>query len=269
MTTQLLHADEVAWLRQCVWPWSGVSPAGSLATQRARHGNRGAEPEMVRHYQVGDDVRWVDWPTTLRLQRAMVRQPQPMHHGTLRVVLDTSGSMTTAPRKWHATVRLTAALGVIAMAQLNRVQLDEHIYAHLETWLSVCDTLHAHPTSTIFRMPPLPFVAQPAVWCSDMWHTDWHAQLQQFAACTDQGVLLHILDSDELTPPFTGEITLIDSETHVHHTMTIDETMRQRYQTALQHRIADIQHACQQRAVQYLLVDSGSDVVRTLTEVLQ
>lgn len=269
--TPLLHADEVAWLRQSKWPWVGVSRAGVLATHAAPHGARGYEPEIMRPYQMGDDVRMVDWSATVRMQRAMVRQPQSMHHGSMRIIVDASTSMATPPRKWHATLRMVAALGIIALAPLHRLQLmtatSETWYTQQNTWLDACEQLRTVSHTTSFVLPSLTFTAQPAVLCSDLWHDDWYATLTHFAMCTDQGVCLHLLDTNELTPDLNGEITLIDSETHQQRTMTIDETARNRYHGALQQRLADIRTACQRLAVQYVLIDAGYDVLHALAEV--
>ena len=59
--SQLLQADEIAWLRQHEWMWRGASASGMVAVQAAHHGGRGYEPEFMRRYQPGDDIRCVAW----------------------------------------------------------------------------------------------------------------------------------------------------------------------------------------------------------------
>lgn len=269
--TDLLHADEIAVLTRIVWPWTGMSRHGFLATQPARHGGRGYAPEFMRQYQLGDDVRLVDWPATVRMQRAMVRQPQPMRQGTLRIAVDTSISMTIPARKWNMTMRTVAAIGVIGLAQHHRVHFSSARhnvwYTHLSSWLADCETYHDTAPTPSFVLPVDTFVAQPAVLCSDLWHDDWQTTLARFAATTDQGVCIQLLDQCERIPDIDGEVTLIDSETRQQRTFTVDESVRARYQAALQTRLDDIRLRCRQLAIHHVLIDTDTDVVRTLAEV--
>lgn len=271
--TPLLHAEEIVWLRHCLWPWSGASRYGALATQPTPQGGRGYVPEYMRQYQPGDDIRLVDWSATLRMQRAMVRQPQPMRQGTLRFMLDTSESMVIPRRKWHTTMRVVAAIGVMALAQFHRVHMwspqRSSVYSQVPAWLDDCETWQAATATPPFTLPSHPFEAQPAVLCSDLWHTDWQTTLRRFAAATDQGVCVHLLDYSELVPDVHGEVTLIDSETRQQRTVTIDDTVLARYHTMLHQRLSDIRTLCQQLALHYVLIDTQTDVLHVLSEVTQ
>jgi len=270
---QLLQADEIAWLRQHEWMWRGVSASGMIAVQAAHHGGRGYEPEFMRRYQPGDDIRWVDWAATLRLQRAMVRQPRPMQQSQLRIVVDTSASMSAFAHKWKAALRMVAALGTITISQLNRVQLitSQHVMSvsHLPHWLDQCEQLYAAPQTRLFDLPVLEFQSQPLVLCSDLWHADWESLIQRVARASHQPIVVHLLGADELHPPYTGEITLYDSETGHEQTVTLDDRIRAQYLDLLLHHLEVVRATCTRYGIQYHLVDDQRNLVHAVGEVCQ
>ena len=270
--SSILHTDEIAWLRQHAWSWHGANQASVVAAQPASYGGRGSEPELIRRYRPGDDIRWVDWPATMRMQHAMVRQPQPMQQGTVRIILDTSASMTNFPDKWRAALRAVAAVGVMVIAQLNRIELvlptQRVMSAHQPVWLTQCDALLHQVPDAPFDFPDvLPFSPQPAIFCSDMWSEQWQTQVRQFADSTTQGLCLQVLDISEVAPALMGEITLVDSESRIQRTLTIDEAILQRYHTAYQQHIQHIQQTCAQCGLRYMQLNSTDDVLRAMVEV--
>lgn len=271
---QLLSAAESAWLTRCQLPWQGISAHGLYAVRAARYGGRSTEPELLRPYQMGDDVRRVDWAATQRLQHAMVRQPLPQSPGQLRIVLDASPSMRIDAAKWWQALRVVAALGVVATSHSDAVQLlsppySTPTYQRMDAWLDQCGQVYGGVvTSVPFVMPrQLPLV-QLAVWCSDLWHTDWALQLAQFATLAQVGVVIHILSAAEVAPPLAGDVTLIDSETQQEYTVTVDAALYARYQTAFMTWQADIRHECQRLGLSYLFVVPATDLATALHEVL-
>ncbi len=270
---QLLSAAESAWLTRMQLPWQGISPHGLSAVRAARQGGRSNEPELLRPYQMGDDVRRVDWAATQRLQHAMVRQPLPQSQGQLRIVLDTSPSMRIDPTKWWQALRVAAALGVVATSHGDTAQLwsDDlsSTYQRTDAWISLCDHVYATATTAQpFVMPRQLPPAQLAVWCSDLWHTDWTTQLVQFATMAQTGMVIHLLSTIEISPPLAGDVTLIDSETQQEYTVTVDAALHARYQAVFTTWQADIRHECHRLGLGYLLVATADDLVTALHEVL-
>lgn len=270
---QLLSATESAWLARMQLPWYGTSPHGLYAVRAARQGGRSNEPELLRPYQMGDDVRRVDWAATQRLQHAMVRQPLPQSQGQLRIVLDTSPSMRIDTSKWWQALRVVGALGVVATSHGDTVQLWSDdlspTYQRIDAWIARCD--HVYSTATTaqsFAMPQHLLLTQLAVWCSDLWHVDWATQLVQFATMAQTGIVIHLLSAAEISPPLAGDVTLIDSETQQEYTVTIDVALLARYQESFTTWQADIRHECRRLGLGYLCVTTTDDLVTALHEVL-
>src|SRR5262245_31335586 len=75
--------------------------------------DEGLDFDRHRHYQVGDDVRRIDWNVTARIGQPFVRQMYAERELDLVVAIDLSRSMNMASdgrSKREALLRITASL---------------------------------------------------------------------------------------------------------------------------------------------------------------
>jgi uncharacterized protein (DUF58 family) len=91
----------------------------------AFHG-QGLEFEEVREYQIGDEVRSIDWNVTARQGRPFVKVFREERELTVLFAVDVSGSSSFGSRgssKRELAARLVAALGLAAAGNGDRVGL--------------------------------------------------------------------------------------------------------------------------------------------------
>lgn len=118
----MLESEDVRQLDRLALPGSSLTPVSGLRQTRAR--GLGLEFEDFRHYQPGDDPRWIDWTVEARLRQQVVRVFRAEGHTRLHVLLDTSKSMTIGhPSKLHAASKLAAALSYVALQRKDAAGL--------------------------------------------------------------------------------------------------------------------------------------------------
>lgn len=86
----------------------------------------GAEFQQHRPYQVGDDLKHVDWKASARHDRLLTRQLRETTNATVLLVLDTSASMAFpegAHRKFRSAQVAAAALAWLVIEQGHAVGL--------------------------------------------------------------------------------------------------------------------------------------------------
>lgn len=271
MDDPLLTASEIQWLlRQRLRERGQAIPARD-GGQRAPFG-RGLEPELLRRYQYGDDVRRIDWAATLRMQRPMVRQTLPVAAGVLRIVVDVSPSMYVNAAHWSHLRRLVAAIGVVALAAGDRVDVylgsDEmSAFVDVSRWLNWCATMSQQSTS--WRFPTLFASTHPMVLCGDLLHPAWSDVLTQASSHTSQTVVCHWQSDDTTDIPDDGEYQLCDSETGEQLTILLDATLRARYQHVRQSWYAEVQTTCRQLGIRYVAVPPTTALMTLMAEVVQ
>ena len=89
-----------------------------------------------RPYEVGDDLRYVDWNAFARLNRLYLKIFIDEEDLCIHLILDASSSMDYGtPNKFRYAVRLAAALAFIAFVNLERVGVAVFRDRVAEGWL--------------------------------------------------------------------------------------------------------------------------------------
>jgi len=86
----------------------------------------GVEFEEVRPYQVGDDVRAIDWNVTARTGEPFIKRYAEERELTLNLLVDTSLSMDFGSRRWtkrELGAQFCALISFVAIRQQDRVGL--------------------------------------------------------------------------------------------------------------------------------------------------
>lgn len=81
------------------WKAAEIAERQALIRQAGSHRHRwrgsGTMFETLREYSPEDDIRWIDWKATARLQRPVTRNYEVERHQSVVILLDASRMMTT------------------------------------------------------------------------------------------------------------------------------------------------------------------------------
>lgn len=267
----VLTDAQLQWLRQLQLPWRADAMQGLSGERRSLTG-RGNEPELLRRYQYGDDVRRIDWPATLRLQRPTVRQPLAVMPGRVQVILDTSPSMHVLPTKWQLARQVYASIGVVATAHADMVCGTDGDgvspwFIDTSKWLDWASAVQ--PSGLPFQLPAGLGRSQMTVLISDLWHDDALNGISQLAQQTPHLIVIHLLAASEVTPAIGTEITLRDSENSAEITLTLTPQLIARYQDKLDAWYTTVRHHCHTCAADYIACHDQQSLSHIITEVLQ
>ena len=130
------------------------SHVGAVKGER-KSPRRGSSVEFAdyRPYEVGDDLRYVDWNAFARLNRLYLKVFIDEEDLCIHLLLDASGSMDYGtPNKFRYAVRLAAALAFIGFVNLERVGVAVFRDRVAEGWL---------PDSRAQPVPSDPGVSSP------------------------------------------------------------------------------------------------------------
>jgi uncharacterized protein (DUF58 family) len=104
--------------------YSRGSQAGHHTTQRVTHS--GLEFDTLLHYEMGDDIRRIDWNSSVRTGSLMVRSFREVHNRTIIIAIDISPSLyagSTELLKSHLATIIATALTLVGEAQRDTLGL--------------------------------------------------------------------------------------------------------------------------------------------------
>ena len=215
----------------------------------------GTEPGETRLYSPGDDVRWIDWNVTARMQVPHLRETIAERELETWLLVDLSPSQdfgTANCTKRDLALAATAAAGFLSLRSHNRlgavlmtgdglVNLPArggraHVRAVLHRAITAPQGDGGGPTDLVGGIRRLVAPAHRrglAVVISDFLSpSDWERPLQMVAA-RHEVLAVEVLDPRELSLPDVGTLVVTDTETGRQREVETDRAeVRQRYAQA-------------------------------------
>lgn len=253
----------------------------------ARAGStRGGRVEFLDHrgYVAGDDIRDVDWNLYARADELFVKVFGAERVKHVHLAVDLSPSMTAIPGKAVFALRLTAAIGYIALAAGDTVRL-----------LSAGPGLAEPPElrgaaafrDLLARLETMPQTA-PEDWgefaarfaatrrgkgacivVSDFWREDAARQLGALSLRGQETWLLHVLSRGELRPKAGGNVRLEDAETGEEVSLCLSEVDVDIYRAEVERHLAELASAAAKRGMRHLLCPADLPFERAVTGFLR
>lgn len=188
--------------------------------------NTGSSLEFFDHreYQLGDDIRHIDWNTVARNDRLTVKLFREEIAPHLDILIDGSKSMSDETLKKNAAT--------FALAAMLRIAAYNAGYS-VHCWIIKDNCLRVEPVSlppttwtdteldfcgnigdTIINFPPSLKPTGVRVLISDLfWNQEPMTVLQQLSDGATGLIVIQMLSEQDITPQLYGNIRLIDSET--------------------------------------------------------
>lgn len=241
-----------------------------------------------REYQLGDDIRRIDWNLFSRFEKYFLKLFTDERQMQIQIFLDCSASMgKDNPKKASYAIATAAALGYLAVQNMDKVSfnimkgetaqnpfgtiigknsffrsiaaLEEVVFeeeADIERCIANCpDTSESNGLSIII---------------SDFFtDSNWKKAVDYLCYKHRQVLLVQILSPEEAEPIYDGRVNLIDSECvdlsdNKNMKLRITRSMQKAYEEALNDFKKDIKSFCSKRNVDYISVLSDTPIEKIL-----
>src|SRR5262245_269383 len=231
------------------------TPRGATGLALGQRAGSSLEFKDYRDYQIGDDLRHIDWTSYARSDQLSVKLYREEITPHLDLVLDISRSMALeGTAKERATVALAACLATAAA----------NAGFGCAVWL-MADDFRQHPNGNAppamwgdfelnHRGSPATVLARGApawrprgvrVLVSDLlWVGDPLLALRPFTEGASAAVVIELLADADVNPPEEGALRLIDAETEQMREIHIDAEIARRYREGLARHQQNWHQAC-------------------------
>jgi len=241
-----------------------------------RSKRRGSSVEFIDHkpYVTGDDLRFIDWNVMIRLDKLFVKlfeEEQDLH---FYVLVDSSASMDFGePKKIEYAKKIAAALSFVGLRNNDRVgisafsddltmtappQRGRHTFWRV---LEFLNRIEASAGSNLAKTCKTFSMRNPGrgivVLISDLMDKDgFEAGLRYLIAKQMDVYVLHLLASEEINPPMTGDLRLVDAEDGDEADVTISAPLLARYRANLNAFCSAAKEFCTRRNIIYMFTDN-------------
>jgi uncharacterized protein (DUF58 family) len=231
-----------------------------------------------RHFHHGDDLRAVNWRAYLRLEKLFLKMFQVEPRVPVRLLLDTSLSMTTgAQPKFDFARRLAASLCYVALVRLDSITIHpfnsklhesfacgggRHRFAPAVDFLTALKPEGATNYMKVAR----DFVSTCTqrgllIILSDFLDDDDCLRpIQHIAQFGHELLLVQIWSEEDRTPPWSGELELEDAETGGGLELSFDDDARRAYTEAFDEFARQLQALANRSGGRYVGISTDTAI---------
>jgi uncharacterized protein (DUF58 family) len=235
-----------------------------------------------RNFHHGDDLRAVNWRAYLRLEKLFLKMFQIEPRVPVHMLLDTSASMSSSGSgasgsvlKFDVARRIAAALCYIGLVRLDTIAVQpfssdlgegivggggRHRFRPIMEYLQRIEA----KSVTNFDMVVREFIHSTqqrglVIVLSDFLDDgDCLRPLQYLADYGHELLLIQIYSEDDRTPPWNGELELVDAETNAQVRLQFDDHAREQYTRAFDEYSAALQQLAVRNGGRYASVSTST-----------
>ena len=241
-----------------------------------------------REYQLGDDIRRIDWNMYSRFEKYFLKLFTDERQMQVQIFLDCSASMgKDNPEKAQYALATAGALGFLAMESMDKVTFNlmkgeksENPYGIIvgkNSFFRAMGSLEevtfdedADIEACVKSCPDTSTRNGLTVIISDfLTESNWKKAVDYLCYKKRQVLLVQILTPDEIDPAYDGRVHLIDSEScdiadNKNMRIRITKSMLKAYEEAMRDFKQDIKDFCSKRDADFISLRTDEPIERVL-----
>lgn len=286
MMATFLSPNTVAKLKRMRWKSPTSLRSMHQGTRRSKTIGSSQEFSDYRTYEAGDDVRQIDWNVYARTEKVYIKRFLDERELTITILLDSSLSMWAYLEKWERAKQLTGALSALSLYAGDRLSLtiSNHRIDQLLSkkgphqvakFLGQIENIVQHdteeePFSARVKEGHTP-QSDVTIVISDGLETlsNIDETLTRIQSRRTHVYYVQLLHEEELSPPYTGDLKLLDIETRRISEVSMQRNVIAQYKTRLEEHVSAIESLCRKKGIPYVQVNTRHAIEEILFQQLK
>ncbi|MGM0753613.1 MAG: DUF58 domain-containing protein [Bacillota bacterium] len=267
----LWHSQFLAQLKRHRITGKRLKSGHHKGSRLATHHGSSLEFSDYQMYELGDDVRQIDWNVYARTEKVYIKRYLDEREIKVHIYLDCSNSMLIENRKWKRAKELAGALSFLALSNDDRLSLhcmgahhqkyfmkkgarDAKAILHDIQELSMDHTgeegisFFEQVGKGVRKKSSVSFILSDGLESLSL----IEEALRKLSIKREMVYFIQLLDEEEITPSYQGDVKLLDSEKQRETNVSINPRMVELYQERLVHHNKEIEALCNKWGFGYI-----------------
>jgi uncharacterized protein (DUF58 family) len=252
----------------------------SLSDFRSLDKGAGLEFADYRQYVPGDDIRRLDWHHYQKSRRLLVRQYDQYESLSFNLVMDLSDSMACgSSRRIDSVRKICAAYCFLILKHGYKVTIwpvENNVpprkFSGPAQWLNCLKHIETIPaggcreiTDALSTFSGRSRTAENVIAVSDFICSKGFDYLEKILSQLRQNITcVHMYVESEIDPPWTGDLTLVDSELQTEQTLVMNRRSIDAYKNAYMRYYTDLKRLAAQSGHFYCDVSGESELAEQI-----
>ncbi|MCX7846324.1 MAG: DUF58 domain-containing protein [Dictyoglomaceae bacterium] len=264
-----------------------IKITGTIGERKSPKVGRGSEFADYRNYQMGDELRYIDWNIYARLEKFLIKLFEEEEDLDVHILLDSSSSMRFGiPSKLFYGKELSLAFAYLGLSSWEKVR-----FASFQETINNLVSLE-RKKENIFNLYHILKIIKP-IGITDLnnalkQYLNWQKRRGILIIISDffspngykEGLSLakykkfsvyaiQLLGEEEINPSFKGDLWLVDSETNEKREIFIDENLIDIYKKELDKFLKELEEFTLNYGIEYLRTVTSIPVEELLLKYLR
>ncbi|MDQ0270261.1 DUF58 domain-containing protein [Cytobacillus purgationiresistens] len=229
-----------------------------------------------RVYQPGDDVRQIDWNVYGRTQKHYIKRFLDEQEISIAIYLDGTTSMRHIATKWHLAKELAAALSYLVLKEEDRLffsliptsgtrplKKKGSIYSK-KTFLDIINLDTKAKTGEFVKLLEQSLVKkhQLSILITDGMEdiSLLDSVFKKMKAFKQEIWLFQVLSTEEVSPSYSGDMKLIDSERETAVNVSMNDAILIDYQKRMERHTEELERLCRRYGGAFMQLTEERDL---------
>ena len=258
-----------------------LTEGGQSGVRRSKSKGTSVEFSDFREYNIGDDIRRIDWNAYGRFEKLFIKLFVEEKEANINIYIDCSKSMDFEEKR-EVTLKISAVLAYLALNNQDKVNINlitrdgikSEKYSGILSFQRILNFIEKETfegtvkINNSIKRNKIKSKGLSIIISDFLNEEDIEDSIRFLKYCHQEILIINVLSDSELNPKLNGEVTLVDSESDKKVQLTVTSKILTNYKKALERFTLNLKNVSQKYGGKLIQVSSNESIDKIIFDKL-
>ncbi|MGG7165630.1 DUF58 domain-containing protein [Clostridium ihumii] len=258
-----------------------LTEGGQSGVRRSKSKGTSVEFSDFREYNIGDDIRRIDWNAYGRFEKLFIKLFVEEKEANINIYIDCSKSMDFEEKR-EVTLKISAVVAYLALNNQDKVNINlitrdgikSEKYSGILSFQRILNFIEKETfegtvkINNSIKRNKIKSKGLSIIISDFLNEEDIEDSIRFLKYCHQEILIINVLSDSELNPKLNGEVTLVDSESDKKVQLTVTSKILINYKKALERFTLNLKNISQKYGGKLIQVSSNESIDKIIFDKL-